>query len=87
MRRYSSVKELTPTLLHELVERIEIQAPDKSSGKRTQPIDVYFNYVGLIGKLDFEKASLPETASHADAGNEWSGSLALGLAPQFSGIA
>ena len=47
------MEELTPTMLNELVERIEIHAPDKSSGRRIQEIDVYFNFVGLIGKLDF----------------------------------
>jgi len=70
IRKYAHVDELTPTLLNELVERIEIHAPDKSSGKRVQPIDVYFNYVGLIGKLTFEKASKPETASHAEIGSD-----------------
>ena len=51
------VTELTPTLLNELVERIEVHAPDKSSGKRKQKIDVRFNFVGVIGKLDFLKSN------------------------------
>ena len=46
--------ELSPTLLHELVERIEIYARNKLYGKSTQQVDIYFNYVGRIGKLDLE---------------------------------
>jgi len=56
VRKYTHVTELTPTLLNELVERIEIHAPDKSSGKRVQPIDVRFCSVGVIGHLDFLKS-------------------------------
>jgi len=69
VRKHTRVEELTPTLLNELVERIEIHAPDKSSGKRTQEIDVYFNFVGLIGKLDFDAPDAPETPNRAIAGS------------------
>ena len=62
VRKHTNVTELTPILLNELVERIEIHAPDKSSGKRVQDIDIYFNFVGLIGKLDFAKTSKSNSA-------------------------
>ncbi|MDR1464902.1 MAG: DUF4368 domain-containing protein [Oscillospiraceae bacterium] len=45
VRKYTKVTELTPTMLSELVERIEIHAPDNSSGKRSQEIAAYFNYI------------------------------------------
>ena len=67
VRKHTNVTELTPALLNELVERIEIHAPDKSSGKRVQPIDIYFNFVGLIGRLSFAKTSKPETQRSAKA--------------------
>lgn len=35
-------------ILHELVEKIIVYAPDKSSGHRTQQIDIYYNFVGKI---------------------------------------
>jgi len=70
VRKYTHVDELTPILLSELVERIEIHTPDKSSGKRVQKIDVYFNFVGLIGKLDFVKSAEQETKNQAKAGNQ-----------------
>ena len=37
-------------MLHELVEKVVVYAPDKPSGHRTQRIDVYYTF---IGKIDF----------------------------------
>jgi hypothetical protein len=68
VRKHSHVTELTPTLLNELVERIEVYAPDKSSGKRTQRIEVRFHFVGLIGELDFMKSERPVMLVEAKAG-------------------
>jgi hypothetical protein len=34
-RKYTGMTELSPEALHELVERIEVHAPNRSSGKRT----------------------------------------------------
>jgi len=70
VRKHTCVEKLTPTLLNELVERIEIHVTDKSGGKRTQQIDVYFNFVGLIGKLDFAPQSpAAQAAGGANPGN------------------
>lgn len=46
VRKYTEPCELTPDMLHELVEKIIVYAPDKSSGHRTQQIDIYYNFVG-----------------------------------------
>ncbi|WP_366557606.1 DUF4368 domain-containing protein [uncultured Oscillibacter sp.] len=37
---------LTPDILHEFVEKIVVHAPDKSSGHRTQQVDIHYNFVG-----------------------------------------
>ena len=70
VRKYTRVSELTPTMLNELVERIEIHAPDKAKSKRCQDVDIYFNHIGLIGKLEFAKAksSQPEVPALAMSG-------------------
>ena len=68
VRKYTCVEELTPILLNELVERIEVHAPDKSSGRRTQQVDVRFNFVGVIGKLDFLKSDKPILLVETEAG-------------------
>ena len=70
IRKHTDVTELTPILLNEFVERIEVHAPDKSNGKRVQEIDIYFNFVGLIGKLDFAKTSEPKLKSQAKPGKQ-----------------
>ena len=44
LKKYKYVSELTPDIMHELIERIEIHAPDKSSGHRKQKIDIYFRF-------------------------------------------
>lgn len=48
VRKYTEPCELTPDMLHELVEKTIVYAPDKSSGHRTQQIDIYYNFVGKI---------------------------------------
>ena len=50
VRKYTAPTELTPALLREIVEKIVVHAPDKSSGHRTQRIDVHYNF---IGEIDF----------------------------------
>ena len=48
IRKYTDITELTPTVLNEFISRIEVHAPDKSTGKRIQQVDVYYNAVGVI---------------------------------------
>jgi hypothetical protein len=45
-RKYTDFTELTPTMIAEFIDRIEVHAPDKSSGDRVQQVDVYLNFVG-----------------------------------------
>ena len=44
VRKYEQITELTPEIMHELIERIEVHAPDKSSGHREQQIDIHFRF-------------------------------------------
>ncbi|MBQ3161558.1 MAG: recombinase family protein [Oscillospiraceae bacterium] len=44
VRKYSEIPKLTPEIMHELVEKIVVHAPDKSSGHRTQQIDICFRF-------------------------------------------
>lgn len=50
VRKYTAPTELAPALLREFVEKVVAHTPDKSSGHRTQRIDVHYNF---IGKIDF----------------------------------
>ena len=44
VRKYTEITELTPEIMHELIERIVVHAPDKSSGHREQQIDTYYRF-------------------------------------------
>lgn len=44
VRNYEHITTLTPDIVHELIERIEIHAPDKSSGHRVQRVVIHFRF-------------------------------------------
>ena len=48
LRELTEVKELTPTLVNSLIERIEIHNNDKSSGHCYVKVDIYFTAAGMI---------------------------------------
>lgn len=48
VKKYNNVDTLTPAIVNEFIERIEVHAPDKSNGKRTQKIDIVYNFVGML---------------------------------------
>ena len=51
VKRYTEVEELTPAILNEFISRVVVYAPDRSSGKRTQRIDIQYNFIGEIPDL------------------------------------
>jgi len=60
VRKYEYIKELTPELMHELIDHIEVHAPDKSSGHRQQKVDIYFRFKitaasAVISRKDYVK--------------------------------
>lgn len=48
LREMTEIKELTPTLVNSLIERIEVHSNDKSSGHCYVKVDIYFTAVGMI---------------------------------------
>ena len=46
VEKYEEVTELTPTIVNEYVQKIVVHAPDKSSGKRRQRVQIFFNFLG-----------------------------------------
>ena len=43
VKKYVKISELTTTIVNELIKKVIVYAPDKSSGKRTQRIKIIFN--------------------------------------------
>ena len=56
VKKYTTLTELTPYALRELVKAVYVEAPDKSSGKRKQAIHVEYDLVGFIPVGELMKA-------------------------------
>ena len=41
---YTDLSELTPEIMHEFIEKIVVHAPDKSSGRRKQKIEIHLRF-------------------------------------------
>ena len=48
VRKFMEMKELTPALLHELIDRIEVYETEGTDKNRTQRIMIYYRFVGYI---------------------------------------
>ena len=55
VKKYTNLTELTPEILREFVDKIIVHAPDKSSGRRLQEIEIIYNH---IGEFDHSKVTL-----------------------------
>ena len=44
VQKYEHITELTPEIMHEMIEKIVVHAPDKSSGHRTQQIEIHYRF-------------------------------------------
>lgn len=47
-RNYAEITELSQSLLHTLIDKIEIHEPEDVDGEYIQKIDVYYKFVGKI---------------------------------------
>lgn len=48
LHKYTDFSELATPMIHEFIDRIEVHEADKSTGERTQEIDIYLKYVGKL---------------------------------------
>lgn len=48
VRQYTDISELSARVVNDLIDKIVIHAPDKSSGHRTQQVDIHYTAVGVI---------------------------------------
>lgn len=54
------IKKLTPEIMHELIEKIVVHAPDKSSDRRKQKIEIHFRFhvatsIAVADSMDYDK--------------------------------
>lgn len=55
IQKYENIKELDASILNDLVKKVLVHNPDKSSGKRVQNIDIVFDLVGILPISFLEK--------------------------------
>ena len=55
VKKYTDLTELTPEILREFIDKIIVHAPDKSSGRRLQEIEIIYNH---LGEFDRSKVTL-----------------------------
>lgn len=46
VKKHTDFSELTPQMIAEYIEKIVVHEADKSSGERSQQVDVYLNFIG-----------------------------------------
>lgn len=56
IRTYNTAPEtLTAEMVNNLIDKIIVHAPDKSSGHRTQKVDIYYKAIGITNIADDER--------------------------------
>ena len=48
VKKYTEIKELTPEIINELIDKILVHQQTKVDGKKYQQIDIYYSGVGII---------------------------------------
>ncbi|MPM10876.1 hypothetical protein SDC9_57213 [bioreactor metagenome] len=46
VREYTEIPELTASILNQFIHQILVYAPEKANGKRTQRIEIIYNFIG-----------------------------------------
>ncbi len=55
VRKYTRARKLTPRMLNELIEKIEVHQAEKIDGKTVQKHTIYYNCIGNIEIPDLDK--------------------------------
>ena len=59
-KRYTDFSELTTPMIKEFVEKIVVHAPDRSTGQRTQQVDIHFKFIGQFSIPEETEQLSPE---------------------------
>lgn len=57
VRKYSSIEELTPDILHEFIDKIVMHHREKVFGEKIQKIEIYYK---MIGQVQIQKLTRPQ---------------------------
>lgn len=65
-KKYRDVPELTPGMVNEFVDKIIVHAPVKDGVERTQQVDIYLRFIGLMDIPLEEPELIPEQQTEQD---------------------
>ena len=68
VRKYTRAKKLTPRMLNELIERIEVRQAEKIDGKWEQRLTIHYNCVGAIFIPDVFPLPAPQVSVNTRKG-------------------
>jgi hypothetical protein len=68
IRKYTRAKKLTPRLLSELIERIEVFHAEQIGGKKTQRIIIHWHCIGTVEIPDLPSLEEPSVEIHTRQG-------------------
>ena len=61
VKKYFSVEELTPDILHEFIDKVVVHHREEVFGEKFQKIEIYYK---MIGQVQIPKLSRPEKGSY-----------------------
>ena len=68
IRQYTRAKKLTPRMVNELIERIEVHQSEKIDGEWVQKLTIYYNCVGALFIPDSEILPVPDVTVNTRRG-------------------
>lgn len=68
VRKYTRARKLTPRMLNELIEKIEVHQSEKIDGKTVQKLTIHYNCIGNIEIPDLEKLPENNVSAHTRQG-------------------
>ena len=67
-RKYTRAKKLTPRMLNELVNHIEVHQAEKINGEWVQKLTIYYNCVGALFIPDTPSMPVPDVTVNTRRG-------------------
>ncbi len=68
VRKYTRMKKLTPKILNELIDKIEVYQAEKVDGKKVQRLKIHYNCIGAIEIPDLTKIPGNDVKVHTRQG-------------------
>ena len=68
VRKYTRARKLTPQMLNELIDKIEVYQSEKIDGKNVQRLKIHYACIGAIDIPDFDAIPDNEVKVHTRQG-------------------